>query len=200
MPGGEIILREASLGSAFPIDPAYLDNDRDLVNDHSEMTEPHVGDPLVRLHVERAGTGAPIVLSHGLGDDASTWAPLVPHLDRAHSVVTWDLPGHRFSDAPRNGYSARGAIADLLGAELGCVHVRVDGETTARSAAETVGTPLRLLVGETVDALLRAGEEREAELRDATLRAGVEIHEVSTGDDLVDALVRIVEARKRRRR
>jgi uncharacterized protein (DUF58 family) len=48
--------------------------------------------------------------------------------------------------------------------------------------------------------LRRAGEEREAELRAATLRAGVDIHEVSTEDDLVDALVRIVEARKRRRR
>ena len=48
--------------------------------------------------------------------------------------------------------------------------------------------------------LRRAGEEREAELRAATLRAGVDIHEVSTQDDLVTALVRIVEARKRRRR
>jgi uncharacterized protein (DUF58 family) len=48
--------------------------------------------------------------------------------------------------------------------------------------------------------LRRAGEEREAELRAATLRAGVDIHEVSTEDDLVEALVRIVESRKRRRR
>src|SRR5262245_39181224 len=47
--------------------------------------------------------------------------------------------------------------------------------------------------------LRRAGEEREQELRAATARAGVDIHEVSTEDDLVDALVRIVEARKRRR-
>jgi uncharacterized protein (DUF58 family) len=47
--------------------------------------------------------------------------------------------------------------------------------------------------------LHRAGEDREKELRAATARAGVDIHEVSTEDDLVDALVRIVEARKRRR-
>jgi uncharacterized protein (DUF58 family) len=47
--------------------------------------------------------------------------------------------------------------------------------------------------------LHRAGEDREEELRAATARAGVDIHEVSTEDDLVDALVRIVEARKRRR-
>ena len=47
--------------------------------------------------------------------------------------------------------------------------------------------------------LREAGEQREAELRAATLRAGVHIHEVSTEDDLVPALVRIVESRKRRR-
>ena len=48
--------------------------------------------------------------------------------------------------------------------------------------------------------LREAGEHREAELRAATLRAGVDIYEVSTEDDLVAALVRIVESRKRRRR
>ena len=48
--------------------------------------------------------------------------------------------------------------------------------------------------------LRAAGEDREAELRAATLRAGVDICEVSTADDLVTAIVRIVESRKRRRR
>jgi uncharacterized protein (DUF58 family) len=47
--------------------------------------------------------------------------------------------------------------------------------------------------------LREAGEAREAELRGLTLRAGVDIHEVSTADDLVQALVRIIESRKRRR-
>jgi hypothetical protein len=47
--------------------------------------------------------------------------------------------------------------------------------------------------------LQAAGEHREEELRDATLRAGVDICEVSTADDLVGAIVRIVESRKRRR-
>jgi uncharacterized protein (DUF58 family) len=49
------------------------------------------------------------------------------------------------------------------------------------------------------DRLRQAGEHREAELRAATLRAGVDICEVSTADDLVTAIVRIVESRKRRR-
>ena len=48
--------------------------------------------------------------------------------------------------------------------------------------------------------LREAGEHREAELRAATLRAGADICEVSTADDLVAALVRIVETRTRRRR
>jgi uncharacterized protein (DUF58 family) len=47
--------------------------------------------------------------------------------------------------------------------------------------------------------LRAAGEHREEELRAATLRAGVDICEVSTADDLVTAIVRIVESRKRRR-
>ena len=47
--------------------------------------------------------------------------------------------------------------------------------------------------------LREAGEHREAELRAATLRAGVDIYEVSTQDGLVPALVRIVGSRKRRR-
>ena len=48
--------------------------------------------------------------------------------------------------------------------------------------------------------LREAGEQREEELRAITLRAGVDIHEVSTADDLVQALVRIIESRRRRRR
>src|SRR6187200_1818000 len=51
------------------------------------------------------------------------------------------------------------AIADLLDAEVEGVHVRINGETTARSAAEADGIELRVLSGETVDALRRAGEE-----------------------------------------
>jgi uncharacterized protein (DUF58 family) len=47
--------------------------------------------------------------------------------------------------------------------------------------------------------LREAGELRETELRAATLRAGVDIYEVSTEDDLLPALVRVIESRKRRR-
>jgi uncharacterized protein (DUF58 family) len=46
--------------------------------------------------------------------------------------------------------------------------------------------------------LRRAGEERAIAVRDATRRAGVDLHVISTDDDLVEAFVEIVESRKRR--
>jgi uncharacterized protein (DUF58 family) len=45
--------------------------------------------------------------------------------------------------------------------------------------------------------LRAAGEERELAVRQAAQRAGVDLHVVSTADDLVGALVRIVSSRKR---
>jgi uncharacterized protein (DUF58 family) len=47
--------------------------------------------------------------------------------------------------------------------------------------------------------LRAAGEDREASLRAATARAGVMLHDISTDEDLVTALVRIVESRRQRR-
>ena len=47
--------------------------------------------------------------------------------------------------------------------------------------------------------LRAAGEEREAALRDATTRAGIDLHDISTDEDLVGALVRVVASRRRRR-
>jgi uncharacterized protein (DUF58 family) len=48
--------------------------------------------------------------------------------------------------------------------------------------------------------LRAAGEEREQAVRQAARRAGVDLHVVSTDADLVSALVRIVESRRRGRR
>ena len=72
---------------------------------------------MIRLHRERAGEGAPVVLSHGLGDDASTWAALAPLLAAGHSVHTWDLRGHQRSEAPGDAgaYTLECATDDLLG-------------------------------------------------------------------------------------
>jgi pimeloyl-ACP methyl ester carboxylesterase len=70
----------------------------------------------VRLHRERCGSGAPVLLSHGLGDDSTTWVELVPLLAGDQTVITWDLRGHGGSERPAGAesYTAELAIADLL--------------------------------------------------------------------------------------
>jgi len=58
----------------------------------------------------------PIVLSHGLGDDAGTWAEVLPVLAARHQVVTWDLRGHGSADRPiaAGDFTSESAIVDLL--------------------------------------------------------------------------------------
>ena len=70
----------------------------------------------MRLHSDHHGTGPPVVFTHGLGDDSSTWAELVPLLPPGLQAVTWDLRGHGRSDVPTgsDGYSMDLAIGDLL--------------------------------------------------------------------------------------
>ena len=51
-----------------------------------------------------AGEGPPLVLLHGVGDNALDWAWVVPALARAHRVYAPDLPG--------SGWSARSIDAD----------------------------------------------------------------------------------------
>lgn len=42
-----------------------------------------LADPPVAVRVLEAGDGPPLVLVHGSGMSASTWAPLMPYLERA---------------------------------------------------------------------------------------------------------------------
>ena len=58
-----------------------------------------------------AGSGPVLLLIHGIGDDSSTWGPLLDDLARDHTVVAPDLLGHGGSDKPRGDYSI-GAYAN----------------------------------------------------------------------------------------
>jgi pimeloyl-ACP methyl ester carboxylesterase len=64
-----------------------------------------------------AGEGPALLLVHGIGDDSSTWAPLLDDLARDHTVVAPDLLGHGGSDKPRGDYSVAAyanGMRDLL--------------------------------------------------------------------------------------
>jgi pimeloyl-ACP methyl ester carboxylesterase len=71
---------------------------------------------MVRLHVETAGAGRSVVLSHGLGDTSATWNGVFAALRTTHRVTRWDLRGHGSSDRPDEAadYTRELAIADLI--------------------------------------------------------------------------------------
>ncbi|MGY9072477.1 MAG: alpha/beta fold hydrolase [Acidimicrobiales bacterium] len=46
------------------------------------------------LYAEVSGTGSPVLLVHGFGDDLHTWDGLITDLESRHTVVRFDLPGH----------------------------------------------------------------------------------------------------------
>src|SRR5690242_21724963 len=56
-----------------------------------------LADPSVAVRVLETGDGQPLVLAHGSGMSASTWAPLMPHL-KARRLIAFDLPGFGLSD------------------------------------------------------------------------------------------------------
>lgn len=68
-----------------------------------------------RIAIERAGSGPPIVLTHGFGDSATTWDPLHPLLETDFETVRWDMLGHGRSAKPtrEQDYSLAGGLADL---------------------------------------------------------------------------------------
>jgi pimeloyl-ACP methyl ester carboxylesterase len=55
-------------------------------------------DPPLAVRVLEAGEGPPVLLVHGSGMTASTWAPLMAHLV-GHRLIAVDLPGFGLSDA-----------------------------------------------------------------------------------------------------
>jgi pimeloyl-ACP methyl ester carboxylesterase len=67
-----------------------------------------------RMMVWQAGSGPCMVLLHGAGDQAGSWARMVPPLLETYKVVIPDLPGHWKSD-PRSGPLGVGQV--LAGVE-----------------------------------------------------------------------------------
>jgi magnesium chelatase accessory protein len=69
-------------------------------------------------HVQVAGTGPTLLLLHGSGASAHSWADLLPRLAPHATVVAPDLPGHGFTTgAPLDSLSLprmRAALAALL--------------------------------------------------------------------------------------
>jgi len=84
-----------------------------------------------------AGSGPVVVLIHGIGDNSSTWEPIMTRLASKYTVIAPDMLGHGFSDKPRADYSVAAfanGVRDLLWV-LGHERVTVVGHSLGGGVA-----------------------------------------------------------------
>lgn len=120
------------------------------------------------IHVERAGSGDPVLLLHGIGGSADSFASQVPVFAARYQVLAWDAPGYGRSADPDgppglSGYAAAGA--SLLSG-LGPAHV------VGVSWGGVIATRLALDFPDAVRSLTLADSTRGSG-RTAATRAGM---------------------------
>ena len=84
------------------------------------------------LAYTRSGSGAPLVLLHGIGLDRRSWNPVVPTLAQHFDVIAVDLPGFGESAQSNPGQAHPRALAEAVAgllAELGVNTPHVAGNS-----------------------------------------------------------------------
>lgn len=66
-----------------------------------------------RWHVQVTGKGPDVLLLHGAGASAHSWAPLVPLLADTYRLIALDLPGHGWTRSPRGRARLGDVAADI---------------------------------------------------------------------------------------
>ena len=83
----------------------------------------------IKIHYVIGGTGEPLLLIHGFGQNWYMWNRLLPELSKHFTVIAPDLPGLGESDKPDSGYDKKTLAADLHGlvTQLGFSDIDVVG-------------------------------------------------------------------------
>ncbi|HEX6683915.1 MAG TPA: alpha/beta fold hydrolase [Candidatus Limnocylindrales bacterium] len=91
------------------------------------------------VNAQRAGSGEPLVLLHGIGHRWQAWEPVIDRLAEHHSVVAIDLPGFGRSPVPEGGMpSSMAAVVALIAeffAEEGLERPHVAGNSLGGAIA-----------------------------------------------------------------
>jgi pimeloyl-ACP methyl ester carboxylesterase len=66
------------------------------------------------IHYETHGSGAPILLTHGVGATSRMWDEQIEELTDRNRLILWDLPGHGQSEPPRRAVTAHSLSRDIL--------------------------------------------------------------------------------------
>jgi len=118
-----------------------------------------VGSPArpLRLWVEEAGSGDPILLIHGLGANSYSWRYIAPALARTHHVVSVDLKGFGRSDKPIDaayGVLDQARLLKRLIARKNLEHLTIAGHSFGGGVALALTIELNATEVATVDRLV----------------------------------------------
>ncbi|PSM39076.1 alpha/beta hydrolase [Streptomyces dioscori] len=93
----------------------------------------------IELHVTEAGSGAPLLMLHGVGVDASAQRREIEALARSHPVIAPDLRGHGRSTRPA-AFSLSDHVEDMIGLldELGLARTAVLGGSMGSYVAQAL--------------------------------------------------------------
>ncbi|HEY4336716.1 MAG TPA: alpha/beta hydrolase [Puia sp.] len=69
----------------------------------------------IKIHYVKGGSGEPIVLLHGFGENWYMWHRIMPDLAKHFTVITPDLPGVGESGKPAKGYDKKTLAQDIHG-------------------------------------------------------------------------------------
>ncbi len=80
----------------------------------------------LRWHIEDMGSGPVALLLHGTGASTHSWRHFAPALASRFRVITVDLPGHGFTEAPRAKHLSLPQMAQSITALLNVLNIKPD--------------------------------------------------------------------------
>jgi pimeloyl-ACP methyl ester carboxylesterase len=66
------------------------------------------------IHYEMVGSGHPLVILHGLGNNSQSWKKQLASLSEQFTVIAWDAPGYGKSSDPKEELKDFSQFADVL--------------------------------------------------------------------------------------
>jgi magnesium chelatase accessory protein len=94
----------------------------------------------LRWHVQVGGSGPAVLLLHGTGGSAHSWADVIPHLMEEATVIAPDLPGHGFTE----GAALSALTLPQIAHDLSALLARLDAPPVRVVAGHSAGAPLAL--------------------------------------------------------
>lgn len=127
----------------------------------------------VRLAYEAGGSGAPLLLIHGLGYDRAGWGPVLGLLEERFTVIRYDNRGVGESDVPEGPYTVEELAADAAAVldSAGVERAHVLGTSLGGLVAQELALAAPRRVDRLVLACTMPGGERSFPLPERTIEA-----------------------------